>query len=279
VNTVFQTYATGYIVQPGYHKQIFSVEDVITSDTEYRFYPGMCVLLPDSSDWRFKGMLSHRISCYGETCICRAIEKKDFAILLDTTYAEYRKTYVACNKSVICRFKQKIMARLAALHLKKGSFLKEYINRLIDIALEGGLDDFWWKITVHTLRIKAAVGVRITLIGDNMAILLIHLQSALYLLQLGYCLSFIIFLGELLHHKLSNKNYLTQQEKEEEISCQHSMFYRKMGKTKNRILGYCKDRNIDEYIYIYILWNYIVLICILRYEELINIVYKLQDAT
>jgi hypothetical protein len=111
------------------------VEDVITSGIEYGFYPGMCVLLPDSSDWRFKKLLSHRTLCYGETCIRRPIERKDFAILLDTAYA-------ACNTSVLCSFKQESMARLAAVQLEKGSFLKQYINRLIDIALEEGLDDF-----------------------------------------------------------------------------------------------------------------------------------------
>lgn len=151
------------------------MDDVITSGTEYGFYPGMCVLLPDSSDWRFKEILSRRIPCYGEACIRRAIEKKDFAILLDTAYAEYRKTYATCNKSVSRSFKQESMAILAALHLEKRSFLKQYINRLIDIALEAGLNDFWQKNTLYALRIKAAVGVEITLIDDNLEILLIQL--------------------------------------------------------------------------------------------------------
>jgi hypothetical protein len=206
VNTVFQAYVTSYIVQPGFQKQIGSVEDLISSGIEYGFYPGMSLLLPDSSDWRFKEVLSHRIPCYGETCMHRAIEKKDFAILLDTAYAEYRKTYAACNTSIsLCSFKQECMARLSVLHLEKGSFLKENINLLIDIALEAGLYDFWWKNILDTLRIKSAVGVRITLIDDYMAILLIHLQGAFYLLQMGYCLSFLTFIGELLHHKLCTK--------------------------------------------------------------------------
>jgi hypothetical protein len=42
------------------------------------------------------------------------------------------------------------MARLATLHLEKGSFWKQYINRLIDIALEAGLNDFGRKYTGYT---------------------------------------------------------------------------------------------------------------------------------
>jgi hypothetical protein len=113
---------TTYIVQPEYHKQIDSVEDVITSGTEYGFYTRMSVPLPDSSDSQFREIMSHGIPCYGETCMRSAIEKKDFAILLDIAYTEYRKTYETCNKSVLCSFKQESMARLATLHLEKGSF-------------------------------------------------------------------------------------------------------------------------------------------------------------
>lgn len=172
--TVFQAYVTSPIVQPG-HKETDNADDIITSGTEYGFYPGMCVLLSDSSDWRFKEILSRRIPCYGEACTRRAIEKKDVAILLHTAYAENRKPYAACNKSVSRSFKQESMPRLAALHLEKGSFLKQYINHLIDSALEAGLNDFWQKNTLHKLRIKAAVGVGIILIDDNLEILLIHL--------------------------------------------------------------------------------------------------------
>jgi hypothetical protein len=205
VNTVFQAYVTSYIVQPEYHKQIDSVEDLISSGIEYGFYPGLTLFLPDSSDWRFREILSHRISCYGDSCIRRAIEKNDFATMTNSIYAEYLKTYVSHNKSVVCSFKQESTTRVMAMFLQKGSFLTENINRLIDTALEAGLYDFWWNNILNTLRIKAEVEVRVKLVEDYNSILLTHLQGAFYLLQLGYCLSFTTFLGELLFHKQRTK--------------------------------------------------------------------------
>jgi hypothetical protein len=205
VNTVFQAYVTSYIVQPGFQKQIGSVEDLISSGIEYGFYPGLSLFLPDSSDWRFKEILSHRIPCYDNICLRRAIEKKDFATLTDSIYAEYLKTYVSYNKPVLCSFKQECMTKVMAMFLEKGSFLKENIDRLIDIALEAGLYDFWWNNILNTLRIKAAVDIRIKLVEDYTVLLLTHFQSAFILLLFGYCLSFITFLGELLYHKQCTK--------------------------------------------------------------------------
>jgi hypothetical protein len=205
VNTVFQAYVTSYIVQPEYHKQIASVDDLITSGIEYGFYPGLGVLLSDSSDWRIEEILSHRIPCFGETCMLRAIEKMDFAILLDTAYAEYRKVYAATHKSVLCSFEQESMTRLTAMYLEKGNFLQDNVNRLIVAALEGGLCNFWWNNIMDSLKIKAAADVRTTFAYDNEAILLIHLQGAFYLLQFCYCISLIAFLGELFYNKLCTK--------------------------------------------------------------------------
>ncbi|PNF30282.1 hypothetical protein B7P43_G18356, partial [Cryptotermes secundus] len=205
VNTVFQAYVTSYIVQPEYQKQIDSVEDLISSGIEYGFYPGITLFLPDTSDWRIKEILSHRIPCYGDTCIRRAIEKKDFATVTGSIYVEYMKAYVSQNKSVVCTFKQECKTKLTAMFLEKGSFLTENINRLIDTALEAGLPGFWWNNIFNKLRIKAQVEVRVKLLEDYNSLLLTHLQSAFYLLQLGYCLSFIIFLGELLYYKKRKK--------------------------------------------------------------------------
>jgi hypothetical protein len=206
VNTVFQAYVTSYIVQPEYHKQIASVEDILSSGIEYGFYPGLGMFLPDSSDWRFKEILSHRIPCYGDTCIRRAIEKNDFATVAGSLRVEYMKTYISNNISVVCSFKQECMTKMMAMFLQKGSLLTDNVKHLVGTAVVAGLYDFWRKNILDTLRIRAKVVVRMKLMDDYRVLLLTHLKSSFYLLQFGYGLSFITFLGELLYHKSSIKS-------------------------------------------------------------------------
>jgi hypothetical protein len=221
VNTVFQAFVTSYLTDPGFHKQISSVEDVIASGLEYGFYPRMRVLLPDASDWRFRKILSCRLPCYDSSCIDRVIEKNDFATIGDSTHAEYIKTYVPYDKngkSTLCTFTQESTTKPMAMYLEKGHLLTENINRIIDIAVVSGLYYFWFKNIMDTSRIKAAVVETPIITDDYTVLLLTHLQGVFYLLELGYCLSFLTILGELLYNKLSvrigspsNKNNMNAQ--------------------------------------------------------------------
>jgi hypothetical protein len=205
INIVFQALVTSYILQPEYQTQIASVKDILSSGIEYGFYPDLSMFFPESSDWRFKKILSNRIPCYGDTCIRRAIEKNDFATITDSIYAEYMRTYVSYNKNVLCSFKQAYMTKMLAMFLQKGSFLTENVKRLVGIAVEAGLHDLWKKNILYTLKVRAQFFVRMKLMEDYRVLLLTHLQGSFYLLQLGYGLSFITFLGELLYHKQRSK--------------------------------------------------------------------------
>lgn len=211
INTVFQAFVTSYLIDPGFHKQISSLEDLIASGIEYGYYPGLDVLLPKKSDWRFKEITSHRIPCYNESCAERAVVKKDFATLTDTMYTEYMKTYAAYDsygRPAVCSFKQESKVRPVAMYLKKGSFLTENANRAISIAIEAGLNTFWWKNILHTLRNKAAAVAEQTLKDDYTVFLLDHLQGVFYLLALGHCLAFLTFTGELMHNMLHARTRL-----------------------------------------------------------------------
>ena len=206
INTVFQTFVTSYLVDPGFRKQISSLEDLIDSGIEYGYYPGTDVLLPNPSDWPVKEILSHRLPCYDESCVERVIRSKDFATLSDSMYTEYMKRYAAYEsygQSVVCSFKQECKVRMVAMYLKRGSFLTENINRVINIAIEAGLNNFWWKNILDTLR-NNTVGH--SLIDDYTVLLLSHLQGVFYLLGLGHCLAFVVFIGELLHKKRRTKS-------------------------------------------------------------------------
>jgi len=208
MSTVFQAFLTSCLIEPVFQKQITSLRDLIESGIEYGYYPGIDVFLSNTSDWGFKEMLSNRIPCYDDSCLARAIGKKDFATIIDTMHAEYKKACAAHDsygRSTICSFKQESQTRLVAMFLEKGSFLTEDINRVINVAIEAGLIDFWWKNILDTLRNKAVRDEGHALMGDYTVLLLEHLEGAFYLLMLGHGLAFVTFVGELLHNRLKAK--------------------------------------------------------------------------
>jgi hypothetical protein len=208
IDTVFQAFVTSYLIEPVFQKQISSLEELIESGIEYGYYPGIDVLLSNTSDWRFKEIMSNRIPCYGNSCLARAIGKKDFATISDAMHTEYMKAYAAHDsygRSAVCSFDQESMVRLVAMFLEKGSFLTEDINRVINVAIEAGLSKFWWKNILDATRNKA-IGVEgHTLVVDYTVLLLDHLQGGFYIFLLGHGLAFITFIGELLDNRLKAK--------------------------------------------------------------------------
>jgi len=208
ISTVFQAFATSYLIEPGFQKQIKSLEDLIESGIDYGYYPGIDVLLSNTPDWQLKEVLSKRVPCYNELCVARAIGTKDFASLSDTMHTEYMKAHAghdSYGRSAVCSFKQECKVRLVAMYLEKGSFLTEGFDRVINVAIEAGLNNFWWKNILDTERSKA-VGVEgHTLMDDYAVLLLDHLQGAFYLLLLGHGLALVTFIGELLHNRLKDK--------------------------------------------------------------------------
>jgi ABC-type amino acid transport substrate-binding protein len=208
INTVFQAFVTSYLIEPGFEKQITGLEDLIESGIEYGYYPGIDSLLPNRSDWRFKEILSNRIPCYYESCVERAIGRKDFATLSDTMYTKYMEAYAphdSHGRSIVCSFEQESMLRLLVMYLQKGSFLTEEINRVINVAIEAGLTNIWWKNILDAIRNKSVSVAGHTLMDEYTVLLLAHLQGSFYLLVLGHCLAFLTFIGEILHNRLKAK--------------------------------------------------------------------------
>ena len=208
MNTVFQAFLTTCLIEPEFQKQITSLKDLIESGIEYGYYPRIDVLLSNTSDWGFKEILSNRIPCYSNSCVTRAIWKKDFATISDTMYVEYTKASAAHDsygRSTVCSFKQESKVRLVAMYLQKGSFLTEDINHVINVAIEAGLNNFWWINILDTLRNKAVRDEGRALMDDYTVLLLEHLEGAFYLLLLGHGLAFVTFIGELLHNRLKAK--------------------------------------------------------------------------
>ena len=208
MSTVFQAFLTSCLIEPEFQKQITSLKDLIESGIEYGYYPGIDVLLSNTSDWGFTEILSNRIPCYTNSCVTRAIGKKDFATIGDAMYVEYMKAYAAHDsygRSTVCSFKQECKVRLVAMYLEKGSFLTEDINRVINVAIEAGLNIFWWNNILDTLRNKAVRDEGHHLMDDYTVLLLEHLEGAFYLLLLGHGLAFVTFIGELLHNRLKAK--------------------------------------------------------------------------
>jgi hypothetical protein len=205
VNTVFQTFVTSYLVDPGMLKQIKSFDEIHETGMKYGFYPGLDRALQDGSDWQAVEIMAHRKACNDVINCLKAVYKStEFATLTDRLHVSYLNTHTFLDKSgvpMLCTIEYDFIESHKAFLLTKGNHLLKQFNKFIEIALQAGLVGKWWKDIQVTSRIKAAAIRKYSPLNHYSVLLLTHLQGAYFLLLLGHCVAFICFLMEKLCHK------------------------------------------------------------------------------
>jgi hypothetical protein len=205
VSTVFQTFVTSYLINPGMRKQINSLNEILETGMDYGFYPGLDSAFQDKSDWQTVEVMAHRKVCTDITnCLEIVYESMEFATLMDRLHVYYLNTHTFLDKSgvpMLCTIEHDFIESYKAFLLTKGNHLLEQFNRFIQIAIEAGLVGKWWQDILTTSRTKSATLQKHSLPDDYSVLLLIHLQGAYYLLLLGHCVALISFLTEVLYHR------------------------------------------------------------------------------
>jgi hypothetical protein len=198
MSTVFQAFFTSYLVDPGYQKQLTTLEEILESGIDFGFRPDYDMFYGNSSDWRHKELLSTREECSPEQkCIRRIRETGNFASFSGTWVLQHHTDYIS-DHSFICPLNDEdTFPVFVSLYVPKGSFLLEFINRLVSLATESGMIV---KVDRDDMYENKDVADSGKIFGDYFVFTLIHLQIAFYVLFVGHCLSLLFFVGELLFH-------------------------------------------------------------------------------
>jgi hypothetical protein len=211
INTLFQTFVTSYLVDPGLQKQIQSIGDILQSGVQYGFHPDLNASFQDETDKLLTEIVTHSEPCnVVEVCTQRVAERGDFVTISNHHRVEYINTFETLDdngEALLCTFGDNVIINFKNFYLSQGSPLLHRFNRAISVAVQAGLVEYWWQSELVTSRIEAASIRKMSPLDNYSIFLLIYLQPALYLLLLGHCFAFFIFVGELLccskHQNLS----------------------------------------------------------------------------
>ncbi|PSN45721.1 Ionotropic receptor 206 [Blattella germanica] len=197
VNTVYQTFLTSFLIDPGLQPHIASEDELLTS--------GMDFLIPDTIMSIIPGLYSKR---YWGRKVCEDVPecedrlafKSDIALLFSKYNVEYlaaAKYMDSDGKSLVCKFDEVYSNQLIIAPVPKGSFILERFNDLFLRVLQSGVMDKWWKDIRYTGTLALASTLN-EVNSEYIKLTLEHLQSAFYLLFLGCIFSIIVFVSEVL---------------------------------------------------------------------------------
>jgi len=205
VNTVFQTFMSSFLVDPGLEKQISTLDDILHSGFRYGMPRTSAGLLFTHRKLIEYAMNNRMEPCQNVVdCAKKVAEEGNFVTVLATVTAEYLNTYQTLDEKgagLLYLLKDnKLWVNFQVFLLPKGSGLLKTFNKLMTGAQESGLVAYFWKDILRTSALKSG-SVRLqTPLDDYTVFTLTYLQSAFFLLFLGYVGAFCLLVVELSCH-------------------------------------------------------------------------------
>lgn len=201
VDTVFQTYLTSFLIDPGVMPHPKNMEELARSDMKLGFSPMDSVFYEDKADSQSRQIMAKRVECWAaDICFIWAKKYKNISILISDTLYKFQSSVRRSpdtNSNLLCEIEDGIVERGSiVMVLPKGSPLLDRINDIILHVVGGGIFGEWVKMTHHMRMLKTEASIPHGLSDEYYELSLEHLQSAFFLLQSGYCLSFLTFVIE-----------------------------------------------------------------------------------
>jgi hypothetical protein len=218
ISTVFQTYFTSYLVDPGLKDRIKDFDGLLKSGIEFGYDPFFEVLTENSPDSRYQEAIKRRTACTDRNyCFGRVSITGDFAYMdIEQTKLIYT---VSHRDALICSLDEGVINIVLTMYMKKGNVLIDKINHIVTTVVESGLyakiirgiyfdivlsgvQNKWLRKTVNE-TLAASDDDEPMIHDDYVPLSLTHLHIAFYFIIIGYTLSFFVFMGEILAHKMN----------------------------------------------------------------------------
>lgn len=205
VSTVFQTFMSSFLVDPGLEKQISTPDELLHSGFRYGTSKAFDILF-----YTHPTALEYAKNNQNEPCLnvvdCakRVAEEGNFVTILATVTAEYLNTYQTLDEKgagLLYMLKDaKLWTNFQVFILPKGSGLLQPINKLMTAAKESGLVAHFWKDILRISELKSG-SIRLhTPLDDYSVFTLTYLQSAFFLLFVGHACALCLLVAELSCH-------------------------------------------------------------------------------
>jgi hypothetical protein len=201
VGTVFQTYLTSFLINPGIIPHPRNLEELARSDMKLGFAYKDEVFYQDRTDSQARRILAKKVECLApDTCYIWAKKYKNISILTSDLLYKFQNSKNPSNdtsSNSLCQIEDGVIEHgPIVMVLPKGSALLDRINDIILHVVEAGVFGEWVTMTDHIQMVKEKSFFPGGLSDEYYKLSLEHLQSAFYLLLFGYCLSLIIFITE-----------------------------------------------------------------------------------
>jgi hypothetical protein len=210
-STVFQAFLTTYLIDSGYKTPIHNMDELFASGIKLGYFPEFIYLLEIGEETEVLKMHKYHTTCPADwVCVDWAKYHKNVSVIIPDTTADFNyalgNTVGDNSKPLLCKLEDGVVFSASLTMLMfHGDPLMRRVNDIIDRVVEAGIYNYWISIEINLSKVLFSKIALVRPLDDFYSFNLYHLQTVFYLLLMGWCLSALCYILEVLYNRVLSK--------------------------------------------------------------------------
>ena len=210
-STVFQAFLTTFLVDSGYKTPIQNMDELFASDIKLGVSLYYNSILHMGDETEVLKVIRNLADCPSfKVCLKWAMFEKNMSIIFSDNFAEESYalgTFVGENSEpLLCKLEDGVFLRTGRTMITlRTDPLMRRVTEIIDRVVEAGIYNFWISLKLNWCKILSHKIALVHPLDEYYSFNLYHMQPAFYLLLMGWCLSALCFMVELLYSRVISR--------------------------------------------------------------------------
>ena len=210
--TVFQAFLTKFLIDSGYNTPIRNMDELFASGMKQYYNPDYNFIFENGDETEKLRIQRNRVSCDSFwKCYSWAVYHRNVSLFISDHEADYLNNYIySSNKPTepsMCKLENGVVynedLRMVMLN---GDPLLRRVSEIIVRLVEAGIYNFWLSLDKHMDNFQSQIIITVQPLEVYYSFNLYHMRPVFYLLLVGWCLSSLCFIFELLYNRLLSKS-------------------------------------------------------------------------
>ena len=210
-STVFQSFLTTFLIDSGYKTPIQNTDELFASGIKLAHPPYLDNVMKQVYETEALNLSRQHVNCSSyKFCLDWAVYEKNVSILIYESFAEISYAlgyYIGENsRPLLCRLDDgAVFSYGTSMMMFNGDPLLRRVTEIIDRVVEAGIYTFWNSQLLYERKLGSRKIGLVHPLDGYYSFNLYHMQPAFYLILMGWCVSALCFIFELLYNRFLSK--------------------------------------------------------------------------
>jgi hypothetical protein len=211
-STVFQAFLTTFLIDSGYKTPIQNKDEMFASGIKSDFYTDISLIFEIADETEWSKIQRNVVRCPSyDVCVEWASYQKNVSIFLSDMEAEILSAsgslFGENSEPLLCKLEDGIFYNSGLIMVMfHGDPLIRRVTEIIDRVVEAGLYNYWISFRLESLKLFSRKIAIVQQLDGYYSFNLYHMQPAFYLAVMGWCISALSFIVELLYNRVLQRS-------------------------------------------------------------------------